>query len=96
MVPWAAHPCAAPAPGRFVSEYRSMLAERLLAKGGYDCEREVRTLELLKIRCVGAAGGGAGARGGGGQVRRGNSAHPGAAQDQVGTCAPTLLNLSTL
>jgi hypothetical protein len=27
-----------------------MLAARLLAKGGYDCQREVRTLEMLKIR----------------------------------------------
>jgi hypothetical protein len=27
-----------------------MLAARLLSKGGYDCEREVRTLEMLKIR----------------------------------------------
>ena len=27
-----------------------MLAERLLAKGDYDCDKEIRTLELLKIR----------------------------------------------
>ena len=27
-----------------------MLAEKLLAKTDYDCEREVRTLELLKLR----------------------------------------------
>jgi len=27
-----------------------MLAARLLSKGGYDCEREIRTLEMLKIR----------------------------------------------
>lgn len=35
----------------FMVEYRTMLAQRLLAKGDYDCEREIRTLELLKIRC---------------------------------------------
>ena len=29
---------------------RSMLAERLLAKSNYDCDKEIRTLELLKIR----------------------------------------------
>ena len=27
-----------------------MLAERLLAKSDYDCDKEIRTLELLKIR----------------------------------------------
>ena len=27
-----------------------MLAEKLLAKGDYDCDKEIRTLELLKIR----------------------------------------------
>lgn len=27
-----------------------MLAERLLGKGGYECDRELRTLELLKVR----------------------------------------------
>lgn len=27
-----------------------MLADRLLAKSGYDCDRELRTLELLKVR----------------------------------------------
>jgi len=27
-----------------------MLADRLLAKTDYDCERELRTLELLKVR----------------------------------------------
>lgn len=27
-----------------------MLADRLLARGGYDCDRELRTLELLKVR----------------------------------------------
>jgi len=34
----------------FVSEYRSMLADRLLAKTNFDCDRELRTLELLKVR----------------------------------------------
>lgn len=29
---------------------RSMLADRLLGKGGYECDRELRTLELLKVR----------------------------------------------
>ncbi|KFM28789.1 Anaphase-promoting complex subunit 2 [Auxenochlorella protothecoides] len=33
-----------------VTEYRSLLADRLLAKQGYDCDRELRTLELLKLR----------------------------------------------
>ena len=27
-----------------------MLAEKLLTKTDYDCEREIRTLELLKLR----------------------------------------------
>lgn len=31
--------------------HRSMLADRLLCKGSdYDCDRELRTLELLKLR----------------------------------------------
>lgn len=34
----------------FVTEYRAMLAERLLTKAAYDTDREVRTLELLKLR----------------------------------------------
>ncbi|KAL4524661.1 hypothetical protein Ndes2526A_g06776 [Nannochloris sp. 'desiccata'] len=34
----------------FVAEYRSMLADRLLAKMDFDCDRELRTLELLKVR----------------------------------------------
>ena len=34
----------------FVSEYRSMLADRLMGKADYDCDRELRTLELLKVR----------------------------------------------
>ena len=29
---------------------RTMLAGRLLNRGGYDCEREIRTLELFKLR----------------------------------------------
>ena len=29
---------------------RCMLAEKLLSKGDYDCDREIRTLELLKLR----------------------------------------------
>lgn len=56
-----------------VRAHRSMLADRLLAKSDYDCDRELRTLELLKV----AAGGkgavqgkgcsfGSGARGVGG------------------------------
>lgn len=34
----------------FMEEYRNMLSDRLLAKDNYDCQREIRTLELLKIR----------------------------------------------
>lgn len=34
----------------FVTEYRSMLADRLLSKIDFDCDRELRTLELLKVR----------------------------------------------
>lgn len=34
----------------FVKEYKTMLAERLLAKSDYDCNHELRTLELLKLR----------------------------------------------
>ncbi|KAI7840711.1 hypothetical protein COHA_005527 [Chlorella ohadii] len=34
----------------FINEYRSMLADRLLSKGDYECDRELRTLELLKVR----------------------------------------------
>eukprot|EP00891_Asterochloris_glomerata_P007911 jgi/Astpho2/7911/Aster-06390 len=34
----------------FIKEYRAMLADRLLAKTDYDCDREIRTLELLKLR----------------------------------------------
>lgn len=37
----------------FMEEYRLMLADRLLAKDEYDCVREIRTLELLKIRSGG-------------------------------------------
>lgn len=32
-----------------LSSPRSMLADRLLSKGDYDCDRELRTLELLKV-----------------------------------------------
>lgn len=42
-------PPTRPAPGP--AGRRSMLADRLLAKGGdYECDRELRTLELLKVR----------------------------------------------
>ncbi|XP_024541138.1 anaphase-promoting complex subunit 2 isoform X1 [Selaginella moellendorffii] len=34
----------------FVNEYRVMLAEKLLNKSDYDTDREIRTLELLKLR----------------------------------------------
>ncbi|KAI3433290.1 hypothetical protein D9Q98_003109 [Chlorella vulgaris] len=35
----------------FIAEYRCMLSDRLLSKGGeYDTDRELRTLELLKVR----------------------------------------------
>jgi anaphase-promoting complex subunit 2 len=34
----------------FIAEYRAALAERLLRGRGYDTERDVRTLELLKLR----------------------------------------------
>ncbi|MEW5301063.1 MAG: hypothetical protein WDW36_003946 [Sanguina aurantia] len=34
----------------FVNEYRSMLAAALLHRTGYNCDAEIRTLELLKIR----------------------------------------------
>ncbi|GAB4822840.1 hypothetical protein N2152v2_009886 [Parachlorella kessleri] len=33
-----------------INEYRTMLADRLLTKTDYDCDRELRTLELLKVR----------------------------------------------
>jgi anaphase-promoting complex subunit 2 len=39
----------------FIEEYRRMLADRLLAKEEYDCVKEIRTLELLKIRRVACA-----------------------------------------
>ncbi|KAF6265130.1 hypothetical protein COO60DRAFT_1116784 [Scenedesmus sp. NREL 46B-D3] len=41
----------------FMEEYRLMLADRLLAKDEYDCQREIMTLELLKIRCMLSASG---------------------------------------
>lgn len=34
----------------FVNEYRVMLAEKLLNKSNYDTDRDIRTLELLKLR----------------------------------------------
>ncbi len=34
----------------FVSEYRSLLAERILSQSHYDVVKEVRNLELLKLR----------------------------------------------
>lgn len=34
----------------FLKEYRSMLSDRLLTKSEYECDRELRTLELLKVR----------------------------------------------
>ncbi|EIE27163.1 hypothetical protein COCSUDRAFT_55186 [Coccomyxa subellipsoidea C-169] len=34
----------------FINEYRSLLAEKLLGKTDYECDREIRTLELLKLR----------------------------------------------
>ncbi|KAG6547269.1 hypothetical protein Mapa_011205 [Marchantia paleacea] len=34
----------------FVNEYRVMLAEKLLNKSDYDTDRNIRTLELLKLR----------------------------------------------
>jgi anaphase-promoting complex subunit 2 len=42
----------------FVGEYKRMLAGRLLARSDYECEREIRTLELLKLRWAGGSGGG--------------------------------------
>jgi anaphase-promoting complex subunit 2 len=33
----------------FVNEYRVMLAEKLLNKSDYDTDRDIRTLELLKV-----------------------------------------------
>lgn len=39
----------------FVSEYKSMLADRLLARTDFDADRDVRTLELLKLRFGDAA-----------------------------------------
>lgn len=34
---------------QLVSEYRVMLAEKLLNKSDYDIDSEIRTLELLKV-----------------------------------------------
>ena len=36
--------------GKPSSMRRTMLAGRLFNRGGYDCEREIRTLELFKLR----------------------------------------------
>ena len=36
----------------FVKEYQTLLAERILAQFNFDTEREVRYLELLKLRRV--------------------------------------------
>lgn len=41
----------------FIDEYRVLLAGRLLGKLDFDCDREIRTLELLKLRCVARGGG---------------------------------------
>lgn len=38
----------------FVNEYRVMLAEKLLNKSDYDTDRDIRTLELLKVRVHGS------------------------------------------
>lgn len=34
----------------FVNEYRNLLADRILSQFNYDTEREIRYLELLKLR----------------------------------------------
>lgn len=34
----------------FVNEYRALLAQRLLALTSFDTEKEIRNLELLKLR----------------------------------------------
>lgn len=34
----------------FITEYRVMLSDKLLTKTDYNCDREIRTLELLKLR----------------------------------------------
>ena len=34
----------------FVNEYRTLLADRILTQFNYDTEREIRYLELLKLR----------------------------------------------
>lgn len=35
----------------FVNEYRTLLADRLLSQFSYNTEKEIRYLELLKLRC---------------------------------------------
>lgn len=49
---WRWSPCCFGfhAPSVNFSALRSMLAKRLLIKGDYNCDRELRTLELLKVR----------------------------------------------
>ena len=37
----------------FVNEYRSLLSNRLLAQRSYDTDKEIRYLELLKLRYIG-------------------------------------------
>lgn len=34
----------------FIEEYRKTLSEKLLLKTNYDCDHEIQTLELLKLR----------------------------------------------
>ena len=38
---------------QFLNEYRSLLASRVLSNPGFDVERDIRTLELLKMRFEG-------------------------------------------
>ncbi len=72
----------------FVDEYKRMLAGRLLARSDYECEREIRTLELLKLRW-----GGQGRRWhgcwhvGGRPVRDGSHAAAGPKPACMGLCA---------
>jgi len=37
-------------PDLFISEYTSLLADRLLSLTDYETEKEIRVLELLKLR----------------------------------------------
>lgn len=36
----------------FITEYRTILADRILSQFSYDTEREIRYLEHLKVRWV--------------------------------------------